>query len=484
MKVCKYCGTENPNNAVMCENCGAHEFKHKCNNCGTLFEEGEYCPKCGVKAGQRPRVCPNCGREYYSNACPTCGYVKGGNEKTPARAERVETRGTNQPIKPVKKRKTWLWVLGWIIIFPLPLTILLLRKKNMKPVLKYGIIAVAWIFYLLFIFAGKSGETSNPDKIDTAPASSAVTETEQPMVENNQSSESPDNTNDANSPSQYAEDAVVNRFITEFNNTYDDDIVDISKGNIRTKYYGYIRDTRIEMINANDAAAEAFSISVYGGKEESDRDAMFASFREIAKILEPSLSDDAISAAINELVTGNVMVEKYQLGSTMLITYVPTKELSYGKNDCRVDILAYDYKETPSEEAPASVATKPAEMDALQTLFVSLSPSTTRDEIDTYIAENGMVKFAFTHDSAYYIGFESSAIRQRGRDRVGPAVDVNFVTNGDPDQVGTVKSAEYAVHTEASTHYALKYEDGVFYYEEEACASGYEAMQKYLSANQ
>ena len=78
MKVCSYCGTENPNNAAICENCGAHEFKNKCNNCGTVFGEGEYCPKCGVKAGQKPRVCPNCGREYYSNACPTCGYVSGG----------------------------------------------------------------------------------------------------------------------------------------------------------------------------------------------------------------------------------------------------------------------------------------------------------------------------------------------------------------------------------------------------------------------
>lgn len=112
MKVCNYCGTENPNNAVICENCGAHEFKHKCNNCGTVFAEGEYCPKCGVKAGQRPRVCPNCGREYYSNACPTCGYVKGGNGSTTERTSSTVTRTTSQTEKPVKKRKTWLWVLG------------------------------------------------------------------------------------------------------------------------------------------------------------------------------------------------------------------------------------------------------------------------------------------------------------------------------------------------------------------------------------
>ena len=108
MKVCSYCEIENPNNAVICENCGAHEFKHKCNNCGTVFAEGEYCPKCGVKAGQRPRVCPNCGREYYSNACPTCGYVKGGNGSTTDSARNAATRTIRQSEKPVKKRKTWL----------------------------------------------------------------------------------------------------------------------------------------------------------------------------------------------------------------------------------------------------------------------------------------------------------------------------------------------------------------------------------------
>ena len=62
----------------------------------------------------------------------------------------LESGGSNPELesglesKP-KKKKTWLWVLGWICIFPLPLTILLLRKKDMKPALKYGIIAVAWI---------------------------------------------------------------------------------------------------------------------------------------------------------------------------------------------------------------------------------------------------------------------------------------------------------------------------------------------------
>ena len=478
MKVCSYCGTENPNNAAICENCGAHEFKHKCNNCGTIFSDGEFCPKCGVKAGQRPRVCPNCGSEYYSNACPTCGYVKGKNGKETGKTSKATARSVSQPQKPARKRNTWLWVLGWIFIFPLPLTILLLRNQKMNKVIKILIIAIAWIFYSLFVFAGQSSDSGETGHLSE---STNVTGSEQVVSGNSQGSETGGNLTETDDSSLYAEDIVVNRFITEFNNTYDDDIVEISKGNIRTKYFGKIRDTRIEMINANDAGAKAFSVTIYGGREVSDRDAMFAAFKEVVKILEPLLSDDAITGAIDELIAGDSLTENYQLGSTMLVTYVPTKELSSGKNACRVDILAYDYKETPSEASVVEFG--PIEMDVLQKLFASLSSSTTREEIDKYIVENSLEKFAFTHDSAYQIGYEYSAIRQRGRDRVGPAVDVNFVTSGDADKIGTVKSAEYAVHTEASTHYSLRFEDGIFYYEGEACASGEEAMQKYLAEN-
>ena len=64
-----------------------------------------------------------------------------------------------------EKSKTWLWVLGWICIFPLPLTILLLRKKDMKPVLKYGIIVVAWIVYLLICFSTSNKNTADQPSI-------------------------------------------------------------------------------------------------------------------------------------------------------------------------------------------------------------------------------------------------------------------------------------------------------------------------------
>lgn len=58
------------------------------------------------------------------------------------------------PQEPPKKRKTWLWVLGWICIFPVPLTIIMLSKKDMNKKARCGIIAAGWILYLLLGLGG------------------------------------------------------------------------------------------------------------------------------------------------------------------------------------------------------------------------------------------------------------------------------------------------------------------------------------------
>ena len=58
------------------------------------------------------------------------------------------------PQEPPKRRKTWLWVLGWICISPVPLTIIMLNKEDMSKKARYGIIAAGWILYLLIGLGG------------------------------------------------------------------------------------------------------------------------------------------------------------------------------------------------------------------------------------------------------------------------------------------------------------------------------------------
>lgn len=157
------------------------------------------CPSCGAEISEASKVCQYCGTHITSDmrkeqeainkaGCPKCG----SSNITFTRENQGEIRGKNskqvihrtvgyckdcgftwypdgdnaQP----RKRKTWLWVLGWLLMFPLPLTVLLLRKKNIKPVLKYGIIAVAWILYLII---GLSGTGNNETTSSTIPNNSS-----------------------------------------------------------------------------------------------------------------------------------------------------------------------------------------------------------------------------------------------------------------------------------------------------------------------
>ncbi len=175
MKICSFCNTENEDSAVQCISCGANSFKHKCNNCGTEFTDGVHCPHCGVKVGQQARICPKCHTQYYSNACPTCGFVP---NNSPANHTGQPVRSV-QPVQPVKpKRKTWLWVLGWIFIFPLPLTLILLKKQNINKGLKYGIIIAAWVVYAIFAVIGMFSNGDNPESTNqiTSKETTAATE--------------------------------------------------------------------------------------------------------------------------------------------------------------------------------------------------------------------------------------------------------------------------------------------------------------------
>ena len=143
----------------------------------------------------------------------------------------------------------------------------------------------------------------------------------------------------------YADDGVVNRFISEFNEKTAYEMTDISKGNIRTKFFAYANDCYIEMINANDAAAECFSISINGGKEISERDKMFNVFAETLKVLDPLLTDDTISEAVEHLKSEQYMVNDYKISDTVTVeNYVPIVELSYGKSPCRIDVISSNFR--------------------------------------------------------------------------------------------------------------------------------------------
>lgn len=173
-KFCEFCGSEMPqekstinitnnfygeatqqnnnanSSAGKCPKCGSTKINFKRERVGTATQSTSR--KNAVGSGQKGQsvsqaayrtvgLCQNCGFTWN----PNVGGTNGGKKGT----------------------TTWVWVLGWICIFPLPLTILLLRKKDMKPGLKYGIIAAAWILYLIIGLSGDSENTNNTTSTQT-----------------------------------------------------------------------------------------------------------------------------------------------------------------------------------------------------------------------------------------------------------------------------------------------------------------------------
>lgn len=156
MKVCQFCGTENEDSVKACTSCGANKFRYKCENCGTVFDKGKYCPNCGVKVGTKAKKCPRCGKNYYSSACPDCGYI--------AVSDKAAVAKNGATTKTTKKKKIWPWVLGWLLVFPLPLTILMFRKKNLNKKGKIGVIVAAWVLYFVLVAFGKSSDRADNSK--------------------------------------------------------------------------------------------------------------------------------------------------------------------------------------------------------------------------------------------------------------------------------------------------------------------------------
>lgn len=155
---------------MKCSNCGSESQNKICEYCGTEIPPEQpqvddnigKCPKCGSSNIDFEREKVATERQYRSRK----NYVGSGRHGKSVSQSTYRTIGVCQHCgytwnpnanKSKSNSKTWLWVLGWILIFPVPLTILLLRKQDMKPAVKYGIMAVAWILFLVIALSGGTG---------------------------------------------------------------------------------------------------------------------------------------------------------------------------------------------------------------------------------------------------------------------------------------------------------------------------------------
>lgn len=165
----------------------------RCQNCGAEIKGGtNFCEFCGSQVTIEMRKeqeqinkagCPKCRSTNITFNREKQGEVKGKNRTAVVRTtvgvckDCGYTWNAEVNAQPQKKSNTWLWVLGWILIFPVPLTILLLRPTNkMDKKIKYGIIAAVWIAFFLIGITGNNSDNNSNTK-DTSSVNAAVSET-------------------------------------------------------------------------------------------------------------------------------------------------------------------------------------------------------------------------------------------------------------------------------------------------------------------
>ncbi len=176
---------------------------------------------------------------------------------------------------------------------------------------------------VMMVFFAACGSTSGSDSMSQTSTEEKVTTEETPTEES----------------LSYAEDEIVNQFITDYNAITQSEFSDISKGNIRTKYFAYSYGYYCELLNSN--ATNKINITINETNENADLGVagMRDIFHDVAITIDPSLSDEEVYAYFDELVSNEFMKEGDILGS-MVILYVPDKELSNGHSRGHIEIGA------------------------------------------------------------------------------------------------------------------------------------------------
>lgn len=121
------------------------------------------CPHCGapLPASDALKVqCEYCGcivaldEQALLDAANTARAEEMGYRFEKGRQRAIEEQSGPEREQP-KKRHTGLWVLGWVFLFPVPVTILTLRSK-LHAAWKALIILAAWGAYVALALYGKS----------------------------------------------------------------------------------------------------------------------------------------------------------------------------------------------------------------------------------------------------------------------------------------------------------------------------------------
>ena len=137
---------------------------------------------------------------------------------------------------------------------------------------------------------------------------------------------------------KYVDDKVVNAFINDYNSKSNSSLEDIKKGNIKTKYFATSYGYYLELLHANDTDKINVTINQTNENSASGVAGMKEVFRDIVKSIESSLTDDEINSYFDNLVSNEAITDSNL--ASLIIKYVPDKELSYGHSRGHIKVIA------------------------------------------------------------------------------------------------------------------------------------------------
>lgn len=293
-KFCEYCGSEMPQekpNVGGCPKCGGNNVTFKRERVGTATQSRSQKNVIG-----KGRTGHSVSQSAYRTVgiCRNCGYTWNPN-------------GSNK-----SGRKTWLWVLGWICIFPIPLTILMLSKKDMKPAVKYGIIAAAWL--LFFVIGSTGGETATPAPETTTPTAAVVEQTEAATTE------AVPETTENDSP-WAKQEATIRQFVDEFNTISDTPVTEIDFEKNHTIAYLIVDGYGKLSIKVNDHDEMGFFFTLEFSDGTASLEKYEALMTDIVKVFDASVDIGTKFQEANE--NEDTVV---QLSDTISVKYHYIKE--------------------------------------------------------------------------------------------------------------------------------------------------------------
>ncbi len=184
--------------------------------------------------------------------------------------------------------------------------VLIWRKKN-KWDIKIKIV-VTIIFWILFFALGAFGNSTDESKNEKATSEIETVSKESAAESSVEESEN-----------QITDDVEISQFVKDYNAQNEFVMSDFSKGNTKSKLYGYANECYIEMFNTSNG----FEVTINGGNNKEITNKMFEVLPDFIYTLDKTLTEEQISQTVSDLKNEKYLLDDYKLGDNLEIKYSP-----------------------------------------------------------------------------------------------------------------------------------------------------------------